>query len=221
MGGILSARLRASLNFFSSELDMKKAAVKKAASDLDDAIRHAIRMRRARNLNETRAAWDDFLQAANRIYNHLGVGCKGDPFDTDWIERKRDERKKDPLLSYLHRARGTVEHDIIDMLEPAPGLMQLHGQVILDGKLAMDPIIEIHDRGPTLHLDPNQIVGGTLIRPNGVRMADAVDTRFGDRVKAPDSHLGKPIANATPESVASLAIKYFIDLVREAETRVY
>lgn len=65
-----------------------------------------------------RAAWTDFLLAANGAYSMLLAGAKGDPASVNRLSRYIQRRKDDPILAYLQQARNAEEHGLDDVLRP-------------------------------------------------------------------------------------------------------
>ena len=91
---------------------MKQAALIQAKERLDrarDALKH---MDQATTFSSFEKPWADFLHASSGIYSKLEQGCKGCQTSQGWFGRKKHDRKKDQLLSYLHHARNTDEHGI-------------------------------------------------------------------------------------------------------------
>jgi hypothetical protein len=175
---------------------MKRIAYKQADEKLQraeaavDELRH---LRHGIRLAAIDSAWRDFLIAANTIYSKLEVGAK-DATSKSWFDRKKHERRTDPLLQYLHHARNADEHGIEHRITTHLG-----------GIIA----VEVWKRGqpkppqgrlPTVKLMP--------VKDRGVTYS------------LPLEHLGKPIVTQTPLSLAELGLVYLRELVKEAGAQV-
>lgn len=58
----------------------------------------------AQYVKEIPTTWDLYLIAAAAIYNKLAAGALGNDAAMRWFNQKKNERKNDPLLRYLHQA---------------------------------------------------------------------------------------------------------------------
>ena len=157
--------------------------------------------------------WTDFLLALSGIYSVLEQGAKASPQSRQWFGGKKQFRRQDPLLQYLHQARNADEHGIlpISRLEP-PTIRFLSGDDSL-----MENIV-IHDNGITIPETPAVKVPTQIeVMSPLIRLTRVFDTRYGDSYDPPDTHLGKPLEDSTPLTVATLGMVYMRELVLEAE----
>jgi hypothetical protein len=91
---------------------MKTTALNLAFERLERARRAFTQMEQSTDLKTTARAWFDFLLAVGGLYAKIEQGAKGCPQSEGWFGRKKNERKKDELLRYLHHARNAEEHGI-------------------------------------------------------------------------------------------------------------
>jgi hypothetical protein len=116
---------------------MKKTAVDSARECLDRAKSEYANMKAANSFEKMECAWTNFLLMGNRVYVRLELGAKGNGTSFGWHGRKKHERRKDPLLSYVKNARpegatltgGTMSYGQIDiqLTEPKPVEVTFNG----------------------------------------------------------------------------------------------
>lgn len=149
------------------------------------------------------ARWADFLMAANGVYTKLEQGSKGNEKSGCWFKRQRSNQKQDPLLRYLRQARNAEEHGIRRVTER------------VSSKIMLEP-------GGSISLESD---GTQWIVKSAERVVPALDrvilvtvfgTTFNDRCDPPRRHLGQPLTNAAPQTVAALAITYLQSVLEEA-----
>lgn len=112
--------------------------------------------------------WTEFLLALNAAFSKLEKGARGCGKSEAWINRHKNTRRKDPLLSYLHQARNADEHGLEPVSSSTPGKFKRRAD------------------------------GAIIVAIGRIHLAEVVDDRFGDRYPVPQSHLGQPIAPMTP-----------------------
>lgn len=66
----------------------------------------------AKSYRDAEAAWTDFLIACGSFFSKLQEGAKGANASEYWYGLKKHQRKSDPILNYLHKARNSDEHGI-------------------------------------------------------------------------------------------------------------
>jgi hypothetical protein len=166
---------------------MKIAAINQAKERLERARDALKRMDQATTFAAFEKPWADFLQASSGIYSKLQQGAKGCPISEGWFGRKKHDRKKDALLSYLHHARNTDEHGI------SGTTLQYQEIKILNDKV----------QGLQTTIDAD---GNSVVRPIGegaeieilkryTALHAVKDDRYGDSFMPPFDHLGKPIGD--------------------------
>lgn len=167
-----------------------------------------------RNLSRAAACWNDFLLAVGTIYSKIEQGSKRDKISKAWFDRKRHERRSDPLLSYLHHARITVEHDITDPV-------RLVGIRYVSTDPRVRVVHKIQDgRVHTGVLISECIPAGTNIlqmKPPELLVARVYDARGRRFYEPPQEHLGQLIDDLSVLTIGGLALAYMERLVGEAE----
>jgi hypothetical protein len=179
---------------------------KKAASDLDTC----------ENFEAFDDVWYTFLTAAKNIYTVLEQGAKGSPQSRQWFAGKQRERRADPLLQYIYQARNDDEHGLDPVVKRIPGRMEIGRQApgyssnisgtnlrIVKGDISYDTLVS-HDGKPI------------LIEQEPARVLLAKVVTRGVTFDPPTEHLGVPLTDLSPPSVAKLAVAYLDSLVEAA-----
>jgi hypothetical protein len=110
---------------------MRPEGVAAASREVKRADRARMRLRRATSREDAEDAWADFLTHAGKVYGKIRAACHGHPLDWGWWGKKLDERDRDPLLLYVHKARNSDTHrleSIAAFLDPLP-VIDEHGHV--------------------------------------------------------------------------------------------
>ena len=76
---------------------MQLLAIERSKERLRRARNSIASYNRATNFDEAHDAWTNFLVAASGIYAKLEQGSKGNNKSTDWFNKKKNERKNDPM----------------------------------------------------------------------------------------------------------------------------
>jgi hypothetical protein len=188
---------------------MKTVAIRQAEERLKRAREALAQMEKAQSFTSIEKPWSDFLQAASAVYSKLEQGAKGCPTSQSWYGRKKHDRKKDKLLSYLHHARNTDYHGL------SGTTLQYTEVKVLNDKV----------QGLKLELDSE---GNSILKPVGegaeieiikrhCMLKAVTDERYGDRFMPPTEHLGQPLP---PEpnalDVARLGLAYLERLFSES-----
>jgi hypothetical protein len=165
---------------------------------------------------EAEVAWTDFLLAAGSVYSKLEQGAKADGKSVAWFGRKKNERKKDPLLRYLHFARNSEEHGIERIAEMTPPNFSLDGRKLkFNERIPVKAQLGDKEPMPTFS-GPifDAVIAGPTLKP--VR---ANDRRFNDFCDPPTEHLGQLIPNSSfVADLGKAAIPYLRQMVSEAES---
>ncbi|MGZ8362693.1 MAG: hypothetical protein ACXW3D_02430 [Caulobacteraceae bacterium] len=184
---------------------MKAQAVDQARSRLDKAYALLEIMKGESDAQKIQLMWTDFLLAVGAIYSKLEQGSKGNSRSEAWFGHKKGERKKDPLLSYLHHARNSDEHGIEPVTERHSSYIRMppRGSVTLqsDGKNTWTVI---------------ESSGAIEYANDLVVMIPVIDRRYGDVFDPPVTHLGRPLKGSSPMMAANLAVVYFENLIEDA-----
>lgn len=164
----------------------------------------------AKSLDELRMAWSDFLVYHHRFFTVLRQVCDNRRHKSWWQDVIR-VRKIDPLLRYIHHARNSDEHGLIEVVRDEPGGFSI-------GSGANRTVIE-----------NIQIIDGKLVSAN-VREGVAIINRIDDRItlvdvadrgvvySVPDEHLGQDLDKKV-EVIADLAFKFIDDKFVEFKNR--
>ena len=154
-------------------------------------------------------AWSNFLLAASTIYSKLEQGAKSDKKSGEWFARIKHERRTDPLLSYIHHARNADEHGLQDFTK------------------RRTPELVPTDSNSTVQRDAdgnmvgiNFTVGRSssgIILPSRSDLATVYDDRYNDSFDPPTEHLGEPLPDQKPSTIAHLAYDYLRKMVDVAD----
>lgn len=163
-----------------------------AAREAKRAERAHRRITAAESLDEAEDAWADFLANASNVFAKLRAACRGHPLDWGWYGKKLDERSRDPLLLYIHKARNASTHRLDDITE----------RVAAGRRLTIAPGIgRVYVRFP-IHIRPLPVVD-----------------QHGNVYEVPTSHRGVEFAYCDVVVMSHIAAKYLQDLVKEASSR--
>ena len=188
---------------------MNPIAVTQAKEKLERAKSAIIKLQHSKTFAERSASWADFLVASSGVYSKLEQGSKSNGKSTAWFGRKKHDRKKNPLLSYIHHARNTEEHGIAPTTERKNGSLTISGDFSLKGDIGSGGTLNItplpDGRFPVVEIEKPTII-----------LVGVTDDRFGDSFDPPNEHLGTPLSNNSPLTVANLAIAYLSILIEEA-----
>lgn len=153
-------------------------------------------------------AWWTFLVCASAIYSKLEQGAKGCGKSQAWYGRKKQERKKDELLSYIHHARNSEIHGL-DVSGVGHGI---------DVRAARGCEVIRDETGAWVGLNVEQGREVSVkVVPPGLVLKQVKDERYGDFFDPPLMHRGMPIQEPVAESLVGLAYEYLEKMVREAE----
>jgi hypothetical protein len=167
---------------------MKKAGVYEAHTLYQTAEQAVQVMASTQSLEEFGRAWRDFLTAANGIYFKLEAAK--DTTSQPWFGRKVQERKNDPLLSYLLHARNAGEHGIAPITGVTGGEQTVKG----GGHYVITQDWNERTKPRVAHLggEPPAIVTA----PWKVCLAPVTDR--GITYTPPTTHLDQPITDTSP-----------------------
>lgn len=153
--------------------------------------------------------WHTFLVKSCSIYSILEQAAKGHNESVAWFGRKKHERKRDPLLSYLHHARNCDQYSVDGSSEKS------ESTVISTNRYSKVVTSNVPGKPPKLVMTVNK-PSGFRILPAGFHLTRVVDDRFGDTFYPPSEHLGSSIERNDPVTVAKLALDYIEEMVNEA-----
>ena len=144
----------------------------------------------------------------------LSRGAKGKGTSVGWFGRKKNERRDDPLLRYLHFARNSDEHGI----ERVVSRFQQKGELFGRRPKFGESVPLKKQRLDEFTLEPHGPILDVALEGPTIKLIRVHDRRYGDHCDPPQSHLGVDIPfYERPANVAALALAYLKALVAEAE----
>lgn len=171
---------------------MRSEGVAAASREVKRCARAYRRILTAATNEDAEDAWADFLNCAGKVYTKLRAACHGHPLDWGWFGKKMDERRRDELLLYIHKARNCDVHRLEDITQHRVGTRTLN-----DPKLG-----QVHHSGPRL------------------MMPLSVIDKEGTIYNVPAKHRGLAIEYADVGMIAFFAVKYLRELVKESSFRL-
>lgn len=171
---------------------MRPEGVAAAARELKRAKRACRRISTAPTMEDAEDAWCDFLTHSGNIYTKLRAACYGHPLDFGWFGKQLDERARDPLLLYIHKARNSETHRLEATVEQAP-------------EASHDA--EINNRPVRINF------------PRHLRPVPVTD-EHGNVYDAPTTHFDEPLGYCDASMLALFATIYFEWLVNAASSRL-
>lgn len=198
----------------SLEFNMESRALDQAIVRLVRAEKALTSFESSENYSDAEDAWIDFLVAASTIYSKLEQGAKGDGACEAWFGRKKNERRKDPLLRYLHFARNSAEHGVEPVTNRRDGVSPIFGPPLKFGE-RRDYAGALHDQSGKVIADGLQVM---QMGPS-IRLVRAHDSRFNDFCDPPTHHFDQRIQfhDLMPTEVGKLGLEYLRKLIAEAE----
>lgn len=200
---------------------MKLIALQKASSHLALARQAAAELIIEQGFESYEIAWSQFLSQASRFYSKLEQGTKGCPKSLPWFGAKKHQRRKDPLLSYIHHARNSDEHSIELITQRVADSLNVNfpavkGRTVTTtflARAAADGKIEIADLGVE--------TGGKTYAVSSVENPKVIllrvfNTKYKVSCDPPAFHLGMPVSGEDPKTVADLAVTYLATMLSEA-----
>jgi hypothetical protein len=186
---------------------MKKIGVEQAKIRYDRAVEALSAMEQSTTFDAFEKAWAQFLLDANGVYPKLKEAARGNGTSEGWYSRKKHDRKKDPLLSYLHHARDCHEHSIEPITRRDSGGIGIN----TTGRF------QIHRREGKVKITHfgDEPVEVQIIAPHA-KLIPVRDDRYGDTFDPPRNHLGAPLSDNSPVIVAKLALRYLDSIIAEA-----
>ena len=172
---------------------MRREGVAAASREVRRCVRALRIISTAATNEDAEDAWADFLYCAGKVYTKLRAACHGHPRDWGWFGKKLDERSRDQLLLYIHKARNCDTHRLDDITE--------HHSVGTR-TVTLANLGQVHQSGPR------------LIVPL------AVTDKHGTVYDVPVKHKDLAIQFADAGMIAFFASKYLQELVKEAASRL-
>lgn len=190
---------------------MLSKAVDQARARLQKAENATVALKAATSYRDQVSAWSVFLQAASTVYTKLEQGSKSSGASMGWFGTKKSERRKDPLLRYLHFARNCDEHGLEEITQHQGTDYGFNGE-ISGRSLVVNPIGR--PRG-VYALDDGPAIIPSLVLDR-MKLVRVTDSRFGDSADPPCEHLGMQLPEQSPQRLAEAALIYLNHMVEEA-----
>lgn len=187
----------------------KPASLQAAKDELRVAENALRRMSEAAIQDDFAAAWKQFLDSLEKVWNKTEVSCR--PIRTQfepWQCEFKALRRNDELLRYVKHARDADNHGIQAIIAPVRAGVAVSGPgTIMRGKIS--------GSGEVTGL---QTVGPIRIEELFRLMPVSVENR-GTTHAPPTSHLGVSIGDPSPLVVGEKALTFYRDFVAHAEAR--
>lgn len=163
----------------------------------------------AKTLEESEECWKMYLHRLERCWNKIHSHYGKSPKWSGWQGPFLKQRKQDPLLSYLIKARGRDEHsveDIVNKRQHSLGLGPLdQSQPMVINNFKMDNGVVTYD-GYNI---------AETFTPGGLELLTI--TYKGREYPPPVTHLGKPLKSNLMVDIADLGLEYYADVIKRAE----
>jgi hypothetical protein len=169
------------------------------------------RMREAATHDAFAEAWRQFLDSIEKLWNKAERACQ--PVHqrfAPWQGKYTALRRSDELLRYVKQARDADNHSIQEILAP------VHAGVVVKGPVTISSG-KIHGSGEVegLRTDrPIKIEKYEKLMPVKVKNS-------GHWCDVPTQHLGKPLRDPNPLSVAELTLAFYRDFIFQIEAKFF
>jgi hypothetical protein len=159
------------------------------------------------SLDDAERAWLSYLTEIDTVFEKLDrAASEGEA--ARWWEGVRHERRKDPLLRYIHQARNSARHGLVEIATQRPGHFAISG-----GDIDIDYLHMENGRasGRVYSVNPER-PAHAVSRAASLQLVDVVD-KYKNVHAVPREHLGAPIHFPSPQAVAALGLRYVTALV--------
>lgn len=190
---------------------MKAIAIEKCRERLRRGATAITGMEAADNGREFAICWESYLVSMKAIGEILRTGSRGHRASEIFLSERWPEVSGDPLLRYLLEARNVEEHG----LEPTANFTQ--SWLALGGPGESIRLDGTFGPGGTMRVTP--LNGSTVTitySPKSAKLLPVEDIK-GQTWTVPTEHLGKPVADPSPVSIARAGLTYFTQLVSDAQ----
>lgn len=193
---------------------MKRIAFQKASRRLQEAKSYLEQVRKAEQdiyTHEFQRAWSGFLQSLHSVPEILKTSVRSTPRERQWFGVKETNiMKRDPLLKYLKQARGCDYHGVesgAESREARGGRAEFYpnaAEVVVNGVSKPGGVLffETEQNEETL----------TLV----YKLVPVVNELHNTTFYPPTEHLGRPLPDDKPSTIAELAFDYYESLLAEA-----
>lgn len=193
---------------------MSEDPLKHSKSELSAASRAIEAMQAADSMDRFESEWREFLSCIEKAWNKVERTCQPQRAKFQpWQGTFHSLRKKDMLLRYLKQARDADNHSIQDMtaIKPesriikssSPSGSYIKSMTIFNGEVISyegDPIVQI------------------ITPPHPI--AIPVKTS-GEWHNPPTFHLGTPVPDLHPVTLAKLGLSFYTDFVDQVEKKFF
>ena len=202
---------------------MKVAGIERAARRLFEARQHAIRLLDLEvglDVPAFEREWSLFLSAINSVHEILKTSARSNAKCRQWMDIKdKNFIRKDPLLKYLLHARGVDFHGLESGASP-----DVKGADYVGYVENFPMSFAIRDEHGVVHHQGGggaiQLAGEVTSFSFSYKLVPVTDERHGNVFDPPTFHLGLPVEDSKPTTVAKLALDYYSSLLEEAATMV-
>jgi hypothetical protein len=150
------------------------------------------------------SAWKSFLTSHYRVFTKLDSSLKS-PKSYAWWGRKVHQRRRDALLRYLFHARNADEHTIEEIAEEDKTTIMI---------TEPNPrTVAAMERGLIGRPNAPLLLSTEIVFKN-LRLLPVVDKR--KQYEVPKEHLGSPIVDPIPATVARLGLAYLDSMLKGA-----
>lgn len=193
---------------------MTDEPLKHTRAELRAASRAIDSMKLADSMETFESEWREFLTCLEKVWNKTERTCQPqrNKFQP-WQGRFEALRKKDMLLRYLKQARDADNHSIQDMTEIKPGEMTLEFANPVGASIQH---LEIRGGQVVSYQGDPLIQKTTPPHPIAVRIQNN-----GVWYNPPTSHLGLPVPNLHPITLAGLGLAFYSDFVDQVERKFF
>lgn len=189
-------------------------ALKQPRSELNSAARAIDSMMKAESFEAFESEWREFLSCLEKAWTKTERACQPyrDRFQP-WQGKFQALRKKDMLLRYLKQARDADNHSIqeITILNPGSTSMRLanpQGGYVKSLKIENGKIV--------------QYEGDDAIFTITAPLPEAQPVKNnGEWSNPPTLHLGKPVSDKHPITLATLGLAFYLDFVEAVEKEFF
>lgn len=175
-------------------------------------------MRSTADFDRYEEGWYLVLSELEKVWEKTkAAGTKLNTRFPPWFGEKKAERSQDPLLRFLYQARDADHHGIeqvesvkydppsVGYYVPGGGPQEVYIEHAIIG---YDGLVSYRGDKPLARRE----------NPGKIKLQRVVNR--GNEFDPPNEHLGQPLRYTDPVFVAHTGIKWYEQLVREAETKV-
>jgi hypothetical protein len=187
--------------------------------DLQNACMGIEAMRNAGpdQLKEFEKGWTEYLMYLELVWYKFTNLAKNSPEWKSWLAGYKKMREDDPLLAYLHIARGSRTHSFDQITERAIGLpWNSVGKRVLDLHIAYNADDTVQSMVPKGFHYIHEVRLQVQLRPV-TSEEDKRKKKQGKVYPVPEYHLGRRVHSWNPVQIAELGLQFYSDLIGRAE----